>query len=259
MQAIANVAANDNLQTRQVLYQAFVSGHLWTPIGQPLPNVESGSAIEGQDVQIQIPSLQDPQGNKLLAVFTDAEALSHFAPNMPYIAVPGFEFFRMAASTDVVAVLVNPTPPNAEPIRPGGNLLRHEFEALAQGRMPQIGQQPQQEQAQQPAQNNQANIGPAASPLPDAALEELRKAAKYEPIAAIYHLQMQMPPNAPSRALAFELTHTPPQTVIKDMFEAIAERIRQHMPQGEPVQFITVEGEGAQQCKQAGETLYVKE
>ena len=74
--AMQAVAESDNPQTRAALYQAFLRGHFWMPIAAPPENPE------GQDVQVQVPGLQDQEGNKLLAVFTDAEALATIATGM---------------------------------------------------------------------------------------------------------------------------------------------------------------------------------
>lgn len=253
-QAMQSVAESDNPQTRAALYQAFLQGHFWMPIAAPPDNPT------GQDVQVQVPGLQDPEGNKLLAVFTDAEALAAFIPNSPYLAVPTMDFFRMAVGTDIQYVAVNPWPPEGQPTRPGGRLMRFEFEALARGEMPQLPQQAPQAQSGEIPQGQQVQISRAETSLPLSAIEELKKAAQYEPIRTIFYLQMQMPPNPPVQALAFELTHTPPQTVIRDMFEALANRLRPHLEQQvEALQFITVDGPGVEQCRQAGETLYVRE
>ncbi|GAC1645306.1 MAG: hypothetical protein NVS9B15_02840 [Acidobacteriaceae bacterium] len=255
VQAMLKVAQNDTRETRVGLYEAFLQGFFWMPIAAPPEGVEAGQQVDG-GAQVQVPGLQDQEGNKLLAVFTDGEALGAFIPNSPYLAVPTRDFFRMAAGTDIQYVAVNPWPPNGEPVRPGGRLMRFEVEALARGEMP--GLPPQAGHGEVPA-GQQVAVSKADSPLSQSAVEELRKAAQYEPIRKIYYLQVQMAPNPAAKTLAFELTHTPPQSVVKDMFEALANRLRPYLEGFDALQFITVEGEGAVQCGQAGETVYVRE
>ena len=136
-------------------------------------------------------------------------------------------------------------------------LMRFEVEALARGEMPVLPQPPPQ--TGDAAQSQQVQIARAEAPLPETAVEELRKAAQYEPIRTIFYLQLLLLPNQPVKALAFELTHTPPESVVKDMFEALANRMRPHLAEIEALQFIAVDGPGVEQCRQAGEILYVRE
>ena len=99
-------------------------------------------------------SLEHDSAGQLVAVaFTDEEALRNWNKSIPWIALQGTAFFQAVLGTQAEEIVINPFEPEdpaSKMIRPGGRVTRWEFEALAQGLIPQ--DQPDDDADTQPAQ-----------------------------------------------------------------------------------------------------------
>jgi hypothetical protein len=250
--AMEQLARAEGPDSRKDLYEALQQGWLWIPIAEPPAPGESNGQPSGE-TQLKLITPSTPDGKKVLLTFTDEEALVHFTGGAHYVSLPTAEAMRIAVTVGVDHVVLNPFPQDGKPLRAGGALSKEEFELLAQGRTPSHFR-PQERRVDPGAQ---VYLGKAQS-LPETAATELQKAARYEPIREMFLIQMQMPPAESTRTLVMLLTHEMSESASKEMFQALAERIRPHMHKGESLDFVIATDELAQVCREHGETIYTR-
>ncbi|HEY0564575.1 MAG TPA: SseB family protein [Terriglobales bacterium] len=250
--AMEQIAQAEGPDSRKQLYEALQHGWLWIPIAEP-PTTAAEDGKSNGETQLKVITPSTPDGKKVLLTFTDEEALVHFTGGSHYVSLPTPEAMRIAVTVGVDHVVLNPFPQDGKPLRPGGALSKEEFELLAQGRTPS----PFRPQERQVNPGAQIYLGRAQS-LPEAAAAELQKAARYEPIREMFLIQMQMPPAEASRCVVLQLTTEMSEAASKEMFQALAERIRPHMQKGESLDFVIATEELAQVCREHGETLYTR-
>lgn len=126
----------DSAEARERVYQEFLKSWLWVCVPELPDGWKPGVTTLKAGMKIPAATRTNAKGVNVLPAFTDAEALANYDPNTPHIAFPATEVFKMAVRLAVGEVLVNAFDPVRKPIRPGGNLTRREFEALAQGMVP---------------------------------------------------------------------------------------------------------------------------
>ena len=84
----------------------------------------------------------DSSGQPVAVGFTDEEALRNWHKTVPWIALQGTAFFQVVAGTEAEEIVINPydlADPASKMVRPGGIVMRWEFEELAEGRIPKEG------------------------------------------------------------------------------------------------------------------------
>jgi SseB protein N-terminal domain len=137
LQAMHTVALNDTPENRGKLYREFLNSWLWICVTELPKDLKSGITTLSTGMNIPVPTPNNAKGNRVLPAFTDPTALAKYDPNSPHLAFPALEVFKMALQLQVAEVVVNPFDPIREPIRPGGIVTRREFEAMAQGMIPE--------------------------------------------------------------------------------------------------------------------------
>ena len=139
LQAMDKVARADTREHRTALYRALLDSRLLMPTPE-IPSELKGKAREvvvPERVNLQIVLINDRDGRSSTAVFTDVEALRNWDPNTPYLEIASRAYFEMVRQSPVVAIIVNPFDPVRKMIRPGGRLMRFEFDSLADGYIPE--------------------------------------------------------------------------------------------------------------------------
>ncbi len=193
LKAMNDIAREDTTATRDHVYKAFLNSWLWFCVPEMPERWKEGVTVvpEGMQVKIAIPT--NKNGKKVLPVFTDPDALKNYDPNTPHMALQAREIFKMALNMGVDEIVVNPFDPIRKPIRAGGNLTRREFEALANGMIPQRlpdgkGQVVTVQRATQVA------IGRCATPLSEDIRLRLQNAAEQFPeLHRIYRFRTSYP------------------------------------------------------------------
>jgi hypothetical protein len=137
LDAMHNAAiSHDSPEARERVCQALLKSWLWVCVPELPDGWKPGMRALQAGMKITIATPTNAKGIKVLPAFTDPEALANYDPNTPQMAFPAVEVFKMALRLGAGEVLVNAFDPIRKPIRPGGNLTRREFEALAQGMVP---------------------------------------------------------------------------------------------------------------------------
>lgn len=137
LDAMHNAAiSHDSPDARERVYRAFLKSWLWICVPELPDGWKPGMTTLEAGMKIGVATPTNARGVKVLPAFTDPKALANYDPNTPQIALPAIEVFKMALRLGVGEVLVNAFDPIRKPIRPGGNVTRREFEALAQGMVP---------------------------------------------------------------------------------------------------------------------------
>ena len=137
--AMNEIAREDTPATREGVYQAFLNSWLWFCVPEMPEGWKPGMTVVTEGMKIQVATPNNNKGDKVLPVFTDIDALKNYDPNTPHLAFQSIEVFKMALKMDIAEIVVNPFDPVRKPIRPGGTVTRREFEALANGMIPQRG------------------------------------------------------------------------------------------------------------------------
>lgn len=110
-----------DLPTRNRLYHGLVRARFVVPLTTPAPTPGIGS-------ELALRPAGELQGEPVVALFTDWEALVRFDPcGLPVAVLPGLDVFPVLASRRVASVLINPLGGL------GGELYRHEIETIAEG------------------------------------------------------------------------------------------------------------------------------
>lgn len=137
LDAMHTVALQDSPENRAKVYGEFLKSWLWICITELPQALRPGTKSLPAGVNLSVVTPNNAKGKRVLPAFTDPAALANYDPNSPHWAFPAVEVFKIALKAGVDEVVVNPFDPIRKQIRPGGTLVQREFEALAQGMIPQ--------------------------------------------------------------------------------------------------------------------------
>lgn len=188
--AMHTVALKDTTENRKNLYEQFLKSWFWICV-QEIPEGLRGMGKLAAGTNIPVVTFTNAKGLRVLPAFTDEPALANYDPNTPKIALPALEVFKMAMKLGVEQVVVNAFDPIRKPIRPGGTVMRREFEALANGLIPQaIGDgKAQVVTAKAPTQ---VQIGGCPTPVhPDVKRALVTTAARFPELKKIFRYRMR--------------------------------------------------------------------
>jgi type III secretion system (T3SS) SseB-like protein len=137
LSAMHELALRDIPENRERLYYELQKATLILPT--PEVPEKAGLWVADGKTSIQILGMKDSNGVEVTPAFTDDEALRNWNPNTPSVAMNAKALFHLIVPLPVMEVVINPFDPIQKMIRPGGRVIRLEFEALAKGILPQIG------------------------------------------------------------------------------------------------------------------------
>lgn len=244
LQAMHNVALQDNTDTRKQLYSALLEATLIIPIPEVPAGLKPGANISDDKVQLQMAVLQDKGHRKVTPVFTDVEALRTWDPNTPYAGFKAQEFFKIVVGTDVQDIIVNPFDPIRKMVRPGGRITRAEFDVLATGVMPSAFTKSGVEYKIGGGQ--QAMIGIPAKKPSDEVLEHLR--AMSDSIGEIrelylYQIATQTDGSWSSHTvIGIRLSEEASQTSEKEIIQRLGQSAQTKLERGESLDFSVIHG-----------------
>ncbi len=201
--AMLAVAHGDSPKTRHVLYESMLKTWFLVPTREPVPEAPGFHDI--QEKTAAIFSLeQDPAGLLVAVAFTDEEALRNWHKTIPWVTLQGTGFFRAVASTEAEEIVINPYEldnPASKMIRPGGRVKRWEFEALAQGNLPEIQAD---DDVETPTAQSVLVTMPTQMPAAEMFDALAATARKFTDVVAMYFAQVIYPDGEPHWTVAVE-------------------------------------------------------
>lgn len=204
LQAMEAVARSDSLENRQALYRTMLQAWFLVPTNQmPAPGTLGEHVLEN-DTEVSIPIHRDAHGKNIVPAFTDELALEHWSGASPWFALQGLIFFQGVAGTEADEIAVNPFRPGEKIIRPFGRITRAEFQALAEGLIPEP--RSQGKTVQMTAVKPQRVLVGMPKEMPGKEVfDALISAAKSQKaIRALYFCQIKFAEGAPHRAVAID-------------------------------------------------------
>jgi hypothetical protein len=132
-QAMRRVAQEDSPKARRALYEQLLKTSLLLPKpGEPGdPEVGKSMVLRGGS-EVQIITVRNPQGQPIMAAFTDPGALLAWRPEgSRYVALRTQDALSLAIANGMSGVIINPSGPV------GGELTRREMIVLAEGGIPE--------------------------------------------------------------------------------------------------------------------------
>jgi len=257
LQAMHTVALNDTPENRGKLHREFLNSWLWICVTELPEGWKPGMTTVSAGMTIPVATPNNARGSRVLPVFTDPAALANYDPNTPSMAFPAVEIFKIALQLGVGEVVVNPFDPVRKPNRPGGIVTRREFEALAQGLVPQRTPDGKGQvlTVQKPTQ---IQIGRCKTPASsEIKIQLVTTAAKFPEVEKIFRYQMRfVETGAQSEVLGLVCSVKP------DRFQQIASSlmssIQPLIAPGHPVDLTVVRPADMPVMQKHGEVVYEK-
>jgi len=134
LRAMHEVALVDVPEIRKCLYRVMLDCWFWIPVPEITSEMRGGER-EGT-AQLPVLAIKDQQGRTVTPAFTDEDALRNWDPNTPHVRIKARALFQVARQSRFAAIVINPFDPIRKMIRPGGYVMRHEFDSLADGYIP---------------------------------------------------------------------------------------------------------------------------
>jgi hypothetical protein len=226
------VAHDDSPETRRVLYEAMFKTWFLVPTRET-PAASPGFHDIQEDTAASFSLEHDSAGQLVAVAFTDEEALRNWNKSIPWIAFQGTGFFLAVLSTQAAEIVINPfepEDPGSKMIRPGGRVTRWEFEALAQGLIPQEQQDGPDAETQPAAPQSVLVTMPKHMPSAEV-FNALASAAKAFPeVVGMYFGQVIYPDGEPHRAVAIEFAAGVSDQQIQPPMLALAKEARRVFP-----------------------------
>jgi hypothetical protein len=251
--AMLAVAHGDSPETRHVLYESMLKTWFLVPTREAVPDAPGLHDVqEGTAASF---SLEHDSAGLLVAVaFTDEEALRNWNKTLPWVALQGTAFFQAVASTKAEEIVINPyeiDDPASKMIRPGGRVTRWEFEALAEGHIPEDDSN---EQAVEP----QSVLVTMPKEMPTSEMfDAMSKAARALPeIAGMYFGQVIYPDGEPHWTIAVEFAADPAAKLVKHIMASLAQVARCVFPKSVTTDLLPASTALGQSIKTNGRKFY---
>jgi hypothetical protein len=236
LRAMQEVAKLDSAETRRALYESMQRAWFLVPTdradGQPVV----GRYVSDGSRQLSLPILRDSQGKKVVPTFTDEEALAQWSGATLWFAMQGAAFFPCLVRTEAEEIAVNPPRPGQPLNRPAGRITRAEFEALAEGRIPQATGA-----GIKLAKGQKVLIGIPAQMPGQGVLNALAAAARSQPnIRGLYLCQMVVGENAAQKSIAIAVDILPgaTQAQAESLVAALGSAIQPLLSKSERFDFL---------------------
>jgi hypothetical protein len=227
--AMLAVAHHDTSENRRILYESMLKTWFLVPTRDTALPATPGFHDIKEDIARTFSLEHDPAGMVVLPTFTDEEALRNWNKTIPWIALQGAAFFQAVVGTDVEDIVINPyeiEDPASKMIRPGGRVTRWEFEALAQGRIPQPDSESSEEETEPESPQPVLLSTPKIMP-PKELFDALIDAAKNIPaVEAMYFSQITDTHGESRRGVAMDFVPGTSEEMITRTFERLGKKVR---------------------------------
>jgi hypothetical protein len=225
--AMLAVAHDDSPETRRVLYESMLQTWFVVPTREAVADAPGFHDIK-KDTAGSFSLEHDSSGQVVAVAFTDEEALRNWNKTIAWIALQGSAFFQAVLSTDAEEIVINPyepEDPGSKMIRPGGRVMRREFEALADGRIPI--EQPEEQGAE--PQSVLVTM-PKRMPAPGV-FEALGESARSFPeVVGMYFAQIIYPDGEPHWTVAVEFSSVASAKQTRQVMAALTQESRRVFP-----------------------------
>lgn len=217
--AIHAVVQGDSPETRKALYEALLAAEVYLVVmGGEVPDPtksETGEVNLQEGQQVSLATIRDPNGAVYLPAFTDVDRMSNTLPeDAKYLRVPAPAAFRMFLQGQGNGIVINPGQ------APSGVITRGEAELLAQGVVPEIGENGQLVGA--PARQMRIGIGKLQTPAPESFVEAIRAAAAGIPAVREVHLFVAgLEDQPPRQMIGVAIDDSVPPDQMHPLFDAI--------------------------------------
>jgi len=124
----------------------------------------------------------------------------------PWFGIPGQALFHSLTGGKIKTVIVNPFPAGEKPIRPGGEVLEVEFEALGKGFIPQFDTFRERVFEMVGPEGLTSAPRPPKSPLPGKVYGLISEAVGQLPVRAVYHCEVEITPGQMTPLIGVELS-----------------------------------------------------
>jgi hypothetical protein len=236
------VALADNEKTRRALYDSLLKSTLIIP-GSVVGGTENtpGEHIAGENTQIRFRTVEHPLGNIVLPVFTDIAALKDWHQReVPWVAMAAPALFEAVAKTTIDEIRINPFRPEQEIKRPGGVVTRVEFQALAQGMMPEKSG-PGNVMGMRIEKGQKVLLGlPAQAPPPELLAELGALFEVTQELQAAYLFQMAHGNNS-STVIGLHFVNEPNDARMRELMGGFAAVIRKHLKRDQHLDFMSLQ------------------
>jgi len=255
VQAMNEIASNDNPDNRKRLYNALLVSMLWIPVPEVPRELRPGLNTTKAAVQLQVTGITDSNGIRLAPAFTDSEALRTWDPNTPHLAIKAQDLFRFVVETNLQGIIINPFDPIRKMIRPGGRINRDEVDLLAKGVVP-IRAGPNLVQFQFRG-NQKVAVGRPAHP-PSMTVEQLLSAAAFDlpEIAELYIFQMTIQAGLSSAVVGINLGSAASKGRQDEIANIMGRAVRAELKTGESLDFMFLNGSLREQVRNIGKAIY---
>ena len=247
------VAKEDLPQNRQILYQSMLETWFVVPTREETQDKPGFSAVPA-NVADSFSLEHNSEGQLVAVAFTDEEALRNWNLSIPWIALQGTAFFQAVASTDAEEIVINPYEPenpDSKMIRPGGIVMRWEFEELAEGRIPQHDSNDQQSEPQ-----SVLVTMPKQMPTPEMFNAMGKVAGTFPEIAGMYFGQVTYPDGEPHWTVAVEFAAGTSVKQVKHMMAALVKAARHVFPKSMTADLLPASTALGQSIKRNGRKFY---
>lgn len=251
--AMLAVAQDDSPQNRQALYQSMLNTWFIVPTRETAPDKPGFSTVPANVAGTF--SLEHDSAGLLVAVaFTDEEALRNWNQSIPWIALQGNAFFQAVASTQAEEIVINPyepANPGSKMVRPGGRVMRWEFEALAESHIPQ-------QDSNDPQSEPQSVLVTMPKQMPT--LEILNAMGKvadtFPEISGMYFGQVIYPDGEPHWTIAVEFAADPGAKLVKHIMASLVQVARRVFPKSVTTDLLPASTALGQSIKTNGRKFY---
>lgn len=235
LQAMHEVALDDTPEKRTKVYAELLGATFILPT--PELNAKPGVHIADGKMTLQLIGLKDASGKDVTPAFTDDEALRNWNPNTPSVGLRAVDCFKMVAGIAALQeVIINPFDPRRKMIRPGGRVTRREFEALAQGILPEA--KPAVQTITPPA-GMKLRFQKMVTAFPESAMEEIRKTlSQFEEVQSAFLLTIAYGEEKPHSAIAVRFSSGAPQERHRLLAKRVLETVRPLLAKGEAFDLI---------------------
>jgi hypothetical protein len=255
LRAIENVASSDNPQNRTNLYRALLDSVLLVPVPEIPGGLAEGTHTLPHPVQIALLQLTDSQQRQVTPAFTDEEALRNWDPNTPFVGLKADLYFRLVKGMEISAILINPFDPVRKMLRPGGRIMRFEFEALADGILPG---RPDASGAtfMTFVKGQSVLIGEPATPPSPQILEALSAAGRSAPeIRQLYLFQMSTEEGDSRAVIGIDWRREPEDSRARTILDALAQAVHPFLAGRNFLDFMVVKDSLGEAIRQRGKKL----
>lgn len=255
LKAIESVASADDPRSRMNLYRALLGSVLLVPVPEIPEGLGEGTHASPHSVDIALLQLTDSQHRQVTPAFTDEEALRNWDPNTPFIGLKADVYFRLVKGTEISAILINPFDPVRKMLRPGGRILRFEFEALAEGMLPGW---PDASGATHMtfAAGKSVSIGQPANLPPEEILKAIIAALRgVREIKELYLFQMSSEEGDSRTVLGIDWVRPPEEQRGKAILEALAQAVHPLLSERNYLDFIVLKDSFGDAVRQQGKRL----